>query len=196
MVRREDILREPGRTLLLHGWGGSDYPHWQAWLAAELAKDYGTVSFPLIQHPHFPHLNRWKKEVKEFLSGFGPDTVVCHSLANTLWFHLCNEGEIEPVKRLVLVAPPRLDCEIETIKSFFPVDPPKELFAERAILVVSTDDPYMPIEKAWELQERLGIPMKVIESAGHINEESGYGEWPWILEYLRKGEICSVEDRS
>ena len=184
---------KPDKTLLLHGWGGSDAPHWQAWLAGELAKHYGTVSFPLIQHPHFPHLNRWKKEVKAHLADFRPDTVICHSLANTLWFHLCDEGEITPVEKLIL-APPRLDCEIETIKSFFPVEAPKNLFAKSAIMVVSTDDPYMPLDKAWALQETLGIPMKVIENAGHINADSGYGDWPWILEYLKTGEMCPADD--
>ncbi|WP_457593133.1 RBBP9/YdeN family alpha/beta hydrolase [Hydrogenimonas sp.] len=188
-------MKEPGKTLLLHGWGGSDFPHWQAWLAAELAKEYGTVSFPLIQHPHFPHLNRWKKEVKAVLSDFRPRTVICHSLANTLWFHLCNEGEIAEVERLILAAPPRLDCDIETIKSFFPVDVPKCLFAKKAVLIVSTDDPYMPIEKAWELQEALGIPMKVIENGGHLNEQSGYGAWPWMLDFVKGGEFCFVSER-
>ncbi len=173
------------KTLILHGWGGSDWPHWQAWLAAELAKSYGTVSFPLIQHPHYPHLNRWKKEVRRHLEDFRPHTVVCHSLANTLWFHLCHDGLPFMVERLLLVAPPRLDCEIETIKSFFPVAPPDSLFAHDATMVVSTDDPYMRLEEAQALQKRLGIPMKVLENAGHINAESGYGPWPWILDFLK-----------
>ena len=181
------------KTLILHGWGGSDWPHWQAWLAAELAKDYGTVSFPLIQHPHYPHLNRWKKEVKAHLSDFKPDTVVCHSLANTLWFHLCHDGDIDEVENLLLVAPPRLDCEIETIQSFFPVEPPEKLFAKKAMMVVSTDDPYMSLDEAWALQEVLQVPMKVLENAGHINADSGYGEWPWVLEYLKSGQICTPD---
>jgi predicted alpha/beta hydrolase family esterase len=185
-------VKKPGKTLILHGWGGSDWPHWQAWLAAELAKDYGTVSFPLIQHPHFPHLNRWKKEVEAHLADFRPDTVVCHSLANTLWFHLCNEGKIEPVKKLVLVSPPRPDCDIETIKSFFPVELPENLFAESATLVVSTDDPYLTPEEAWKMQEALGIPMKTIKKGGHINAESGFGPWPWMLEFLKTDEMCSA----
>ncbi|WP_201352238.1 RBBP9/YdeN family alpha/beta hydrolase [Hydrogenimonas urashimensis] len=184
------------KTLLLHGWGGSDWPHWQSWLAAELAKDYGTVSFPLIQHPHYPHLNRWKREVRAHLRDFRPTTVICHSLANTLWFHLCNDAESEPietVEKLILVAPPSLTCQIETIKSFFPVEAPENLHAECATLVVSTDDPYMTLEEAWRLQERLKIPMKVIERAGHINADSGYGPWPWMLEYLKSGAICPKE---
>jgi len=180
------------KTLLLHGWGGSDWPHWQSWLASELVKEYKTVSFPLIMHPHYPHLNRWKKEVRAYLRDFRPTTVICHSLANTLWFHLCNEADIEPmetVERLVLVAPPSLRCEIETIKSFFPLEAPKDLHAKSAMLVVSSNDPYMPLKEAWELQERLQIPMKVLNDAGHINAESGYGPWPWMLERLKNGFV-------
>ena len=185
-------MNHRAKTLILHGWGGSDWPHWQAWLASELAKDYGTVSFPLIQHPHYPHLNRWKKQVKKYLSDFKPDTVICHSLANTLWFHLCHDGDIEEVQNLLLVAPPRLNCAIETIKSFFPIKPPKSLFAKKAMMVASSDDPYMSMDEAWALQEALQIPMKVLEKAGHINADSGYGEWPWVLEYLKSGQVCAT----
>jgi len=173
------------KVLLLHGWGGSDFPHWQSWLAGELARDYGTVCFPLLDHPHFPSKNRWVRQVKALLEEFRPDVVICHSLANTLWFHLCHEGEIAPVANLFLIAPPRLDCEIETIKSFFPVTPPANLFAENVQLVTSTTDPYMTPEEAQALQAALDVPMTVLEAAGHINADSGYGEWPWILEQVR-----------
>lgn len=171
------------KTLLLHGWGGSDAPHWQAWLAGEIAKDYGTVAFPLLDNPHFPTKNRWMKQVKELLIDFSPEVVICHSLANTLWFHLCHEGEITPVKRLLLVAPPRMDLELDTIKSFFPVTPPSYLFADEVRLVTSDNDPYMTQEEAIELQKAMGVEMTVLENAGHINADSGFGEWPWVKEW-------------
>ena len=173
------------KVLLLHGWGGSDDPHWQAWLAGELAKDYGTVAFPLLDNPHFPTKNRWMKQFKQLLSDFQPDTVICHSLANTLWFHLCNEGEINRVKRLLLVAPPKLDLELETIKTFFPVDVPTDLFADEVMLVTSNTDPYMTQEEAALLQEKLDVEMMVLDQAGHINAESDYGEWPWVLAWAK-----------
>jgi len=172
------------RTLLLHGWGGSDDPHWQAWLAGEIAKDYGTVSFPLLDNPHFPSKNRWMKQVKTLLNKFQPEVVICHSLANTLWFHLCHEGEIHSVKRLLLVAPPRLTCELETLKSFFPLEAPTFLYADEVMLVTSDNDPYMSHEEALELQKVLGVEMKVISNGGHLNADSGYGEWPWVKEWV------------
>ena len=180
------------KVLLLHGWGGSDFPHWQAWIAGEIVKNYGSVSFPLLHNPHFPSKNRWMSDVKELLKDFKPDIVICHSLANTLWFHLCNEGDIEQVEHLLLVAPPSLSLDIETIKTFFPVTAPKDLFAKDALLVTSTNDPYMSKEEAKQLQNALNIEMKVLEDAGHINEESGFGKWPWVKEWLSQIEKNNV----
>lgn len=172
------------KTLLLHGWGGSDAPHWQAWLAGEIAKDYGTVAFPLLDNPHFPTKNRWMQQVKILLEEFKPDVVICHSLGCILWLHLCEEGEIDPVKRLLLVAPPRLDLELDTIKSFFPVSIPDFLYADDAMLVTSDNDPYMTSLEADALHEELDINRLVLENAGHINTDSGFGEWPWVKEWV------------
>ena len=171
-------------VLVLHGWGGSDDPHWQAWLCGEIVKDYNTVSFPLLDNPHFPSKNRWMKQVKALMEQLQPDVVICHSLGCTLWLHLCLEGEINPVKRLLLVAPPSLSCELETLKTFFPVDIPDFLYADEAMLVTSDNDPYMSQEEARALEDEFGIDMKVISNGGHINADSGYGEWPWVKEWV------------
>jgi len=175
------------KVLLLHGWGGSDYPHWQSWLAGELAKDYGQVCFPLLDNPHFPTKNRWIKQVKEILVEFKPDIVICHSMANSLWFHLCEEGELQAVKRLLLVAPPRNDLDLKQIKTFFPAPFPKKLYAKEVMMVTSTDDPYLTQGEAKEMSIKLSAPMKVIQNGGHLNADSGYGEWPWVLQWVKQG---------
>jgi predicted alpha/beta hydrolase family esterase len=79
-----------------------------------------------------------------------------------------------------------LTCEIETLKTFFPLEAPKNLFAEEVLLVTSTNDPYMSTEEALSLQETLRVEMKVIEDAGHINTSSGFGEWPWVKEWVMR----------
>jgi len=173
------------KVLLLHGWGGSCSPHWQSWLASEIAKNYGKVSFFRFSNFDHPDLETWKDELKKELKEFKPDIVICHSLANTLWFHLCNDGDIEQVEKLYLVAPPSMRCEIEDLKTFFPVDFPKDLKAKKALLITSTNDPYLSIDEANELQNKLDIPMEILKDAGHINSDSGFGEWPWILKKLK-----------
>jgi len=167
------------RVLILHGWGGSDAPHWQAELASAVAMGYGTVSFPLLDNPHFPSKNRWVRQVKSILDEFKPDTVVCHSVACTLWFWLCGE-DIAQVERLYLVSPPSLATDIDTIKSFFPISVPRDLRASNAQMIVSDDDPYISIIEATEMAEIADTPLIVIESAGHINADSGYGKWELI----------------
>ena len=167
------------KVLILHGWGGSDTPHWQAELACEIAKDYGTVSFPLLDNCHFPSKNRWIKQVKQILEDFKPDTVVCHSLANTLWFWLCQE-EIQTVQRLFMVSPPSLTTEEKTIKTFFPCEAPSELYAKEIHMIVSDNDPWVKMEEAQDIASHYNATFTSIQNAGHINADSGYGKWDLI----------------
>jgi predicted alpha/beta hydrolase family esterase len=175
------------KVLVLHGWGGSDMPHWQSDVASKIAQNYGTVSFPLLDNPHFPSKNRWLKQLKMLLKDFEPDIVMCHSLGNTLWFHLCLTEELTEIKHLLLVAPPRLDCDVDTIKTFFPCEIPNKLFAKEITLVTSKTDPYLTHDEALKIalaiqpQEHL-----VLDDAGHINESSGYGAWKWVENYIEK----------
>ena len=175
------------KVLILHGWGGSDAPHWQAELAAEIAKNYGTVSFPLLDNCHFPSKNRWVKQVGQILKVFQPDTVVCHSLANTLWFWLCQEDEMSSVERLFMVSPPSLKTQENTIKTFFPCEMPEKLYAKKMQMIVSDTDPWVQMDEAKMIADHYDIPLTVIKDAGHINADSGYGKWE-LIEKLVIGE--------
>ena len=167
------------KLLVLHGWGGSDSPHWQAEVEAEVAKNYGTVSFPLLDNCHFPSKNRWVRQVKAILEDFRPDTIVCHSLANTLWFWLCQE-EIENVERLFMVSPPSLTTTEKTIKTFFPCNIPEEIHAKEIHMIVSDNDPWVNLDEAESIAAHIDATFTTIPNAGHINADSGYGKWELI----------------
>ncbi|MCK5854258.1 MAG: alpha/beta hydrolase [Sulfurovaceae bacterium] len=172
------------KTLILHGWGGSDHPHWQSHLASEIAKNYGTVSFPLLDNCHFPSKNRWLKQVKKLIEEFKPDTVICHSLANTLWFWLCQEEMVE-VERLIMVSPPSLQTTEATIKTFFPCEIPQNIYAKKIDLIVSDTDPWVELEEAEAMAKSIGASYQVIKDAGHINADSGYGKWAFMEEHIK-----------
>ena len=176
------------RVLILHGWGGSDFPHWQSWLASELAKDYGVVNFLKFQEYDFPNKDIWKSQLIKEIELFNPDIVVCHSIANILWFHICNEIKLKQIKKLLLVAPPSFSCDIKELESFYPCDIPKDLYAKRSILISSTNDPYMSVDEVKDLQKKLSIELELLQDAGHINTDSGFGEWEWILQEVRYAE--------
>ena len=168
------------KFLILHGWGGSDAPHWQAELACEAAKNYGTVSFPLLDNCHFPSRNRWIRQVKQILIDFKPDTVVCHSLANTLWFWLCQEKNMITIERLFMVSPPSLKTEEQTIKTFFPCEVPENIHAKEIHMIVSDNDPWVEMEEAETIAFQINASFMTIHNAGHINADSGYGKWEFI----------------
>jgi predicted alpha/beta hydrolase family esterase len=172
------------KTLILHGWGGSDYPHWQSHLASKIAQNYGTVSFPLLDNCHYPSKNRWLKQVKQLLKEFRPDTVVCHSLANNLWLWLCEEKDIEEgiieIERLFMVSIPSLETKEKTIKTFFPCPLPKNIHAKAVYMIVSTDDPWVKPDEAKDIASHYNASFTTLEKAGHINEDSGYGKWELI----------------
>ena len=58
------------------------------------------------------------KSFKKELEHFKPNIVVCHSLANILWFHTCDELDIK-LDKLMLVAPVS-KIEISWCKNIFP----------------------------------------------------------------------------
>lgn len=183
-------MREKERVLILHGWGGSEEPHWQWWLARELAGRGYPVWFPLLGECHYPRKHKWIGEGKEILESFRPDTVIAHSLGAVLWLHLAAEN-IAPVKRLLLVAPPAPDTRLETIKTFFPYRPAADLKAAEAHLVFSGNDTYLNPGEGARLARLLGIDFSLFEGAGHFNPQSGHGPWPWVLNWITKENHAS-----
>ncbi|MFK7780394.1 MAG: alpha/beta hydrolase, partial [Candidatus Gracilibacteria bacterium] len=107
------------------------------------------------------------------------DTVVCHSLANTLWFWLCQE-EMLTVERLFMVSPPSLNTTESTIKTFFPYPQPKNIHAKEVHIIVSDDDPWVQLEEAKDMASYYNASFTTIQKGGHINAESGYGKWSFI----------------
>jgi len=179
------------RVLILHGLSGSAYPHWQAHLAIDLIKDGYIVSFPELPNKNSPNLQEWKSFIKKELEHFKPQIIVCHSLANILWFHICNEFDIS-LEKLMLVAPVRNE-ELKEAKTFFPYPIPKNLKAKEIIMACSTNDPYMSLEEAIVLQSKLNIGMKIMDNAGHINESSGFGKLDCALDWIKKEDVCKKQ---
>lgn len=173
------------RVLILHGWNGSAYPHWQAILAQDLEKEGYEVSFPTLPNKDLPKLEDWKTYIKKEIEDFNPNVVVCHSLGCITWFHIADELDID-LDKLMLVAPVKQECDIEEINTFFPYPLPKDLKSKEAIIAASDNDPYMSLTQAIDLQQKLNVGMKIMNNAGHINAESGYGKLDCALDWIKR----------
>jgi predicted alpha/beta hydrolase family esterase len=75
------------------------------------------------------------------------------------------------------------------IKDFSPL--PRDPLPFPSIVVSSTTDPYLKPERAREIARAWGSRFVDIGAAGHVNGESGLGDWPEgkrLLRHLIEGE--------
>lgn len=180
------------KVLILHGWGGSDYPHWQAHLAMQLIEANYVVLFPELPQRDTPNLDEWLAYLDAEIKHFDPDIVVCHSLANVLWFHYTSNYKVKKLDKLMLVAPVSPSCEIEELKTFFPYPIPKDLRAKTKIMAAGDNDPYITVDELYQLANILGIGLKIMENGGHLNADSGYGKLDCAYDWI---DSCSEEDK-
>jgi hypothetical protein len=86
----------------------------------------------------------------------------------------------------MLVAPVTQKCDIEELKTFFPYPIVNDLKAKEIIMVGSTNDPYMSVDEAIDLQSSLNIGLKILDDAGHINADSGFGELSCVVDWIKR----------
>lgn len=192
--------RRPTRsvpTVIVHGWQGSGPKHWQSWLAGELREAGREARFPTLPDPAAPNRQAWLDGLQATLAGLLEDQfdVVAHSLGAVLWLHhAAAAGDAPRPARVALVAPPSPHTEIPALAQFFPppldIDAVRQAAGEGTVLVGSDNDPHLPegIGAAYGLP--LKIATTVVEGGGHLNEDSGYGEWPAVLSWCNRDNLA------
>jgi len=191
--------RRPFRSVpvvVIPGWNGSGDGHWQTWLEQRLSEDGRTTRRPALTDLDHPELADWLAALRATLAELPADgyDVVAHSLGAVLWLHHVADPQDAPrAARVALVAPPSPTTSYPEIAAFFP--PPVDVDAVRhgadgTVLVAGDDDPYLPegIGAAYGLP--LRIATTVVAGGGHLNVESGYGEWPAVLDWCRRDNLA------
>jgi uncharacterized protein len=171
------------RVLLLPGWLNSDAAHWQSrW---EVLHGFQRVEQSDWQ---WPRRGDWMSRLEEaLLLDPQPALLVGHSLGCQLvaaW--AAHSQHTALVRGALLVAPP--DTERE--------DMPPNLHGWRPIVrqrlpfpstvLYSSDDPYSAVERTLGMAADWGARVVGIGPAGHINGESGLGDWPAGLAWLQQ----------
>jgi len=86
----------------------------------------------------------------------------------------------------MLVSPVSNDCKIDELKTFFPYPVSINLKADEIIMVGSSNDPYMTKIEIMELQAKLNVGLKILDNAGHINSDSGYGKLDCAFDWIER----------
>ncbi len=184
-------MNDAPRVLVLPGWLDSGPTHWQSrWESLH--------GFQRVQQAdwHWPRRGDWMARLEEVLlekvltedePPARPTLLVAHSLGCQLvaaW--AAHSRHTAKVQGALLVAPP--DTERE--------DMPPQLHNWRpmvrqrlpfpATVLYSDDDPYCAADAARGLARSWGAAAHSVGAAGHINGDSGLGDWPAGLAWLQQ----------
>lgn len=168
---------KPPLVLTVPGLGSSGPSHWQT-LWEESRLDTVRVELGMWQGPH---RNGWVSKLDQTIRAVGQPTVLAaHSLgvlAVAWWAQLADPAITKRVVGALLVAPPdvdRVDARAE-LKSFAPA--PAHALPFPSILVASSDDPWMAIDRAETLADVWGSHFVNAGAQGHLNADSRLGWW-------------------
>lgn len=176
-------------VLVVPGYRGSGPGHWQTWLEHEEPD----ARRPAGVDWESPVLARWGGEVRRAIDA-APSAVwvVAHSfgcLASTVAI----ADRPAKVAGAVLVAPAdparftplglrdARGSALDDLTTWIP----SSTLACPSVVVASRDDPWVPFAVATRLAAQWGARCVDLGNAGHINVESGFGPWPFVLDLLR-----------
>ena len=163
------------RFLLLPGWQDSGPTHWQSlW---QNSGGYGRVQ---QDDWWWPRRGDWMMRLEEaLLADDRPAVLVAHSLGCHLvaaWAgHSQHTGRVHAA---LLVAPPDL-LQAGTppqLHNWLPMGSRPLPFA--STLVLSADDPFCALPRGREIALAWGSEVVTLPAAGHLNGDSGLGDWP------------------
>jgi predicted alpha/beta hydrolase family esterase len=163
-------------TLIVPGLKSSGPTHWQTWLEHRVAG-----SLRVTQRDwNDPHLPDWSGRVRrEITRATGSIFIVAHSFGALAAVQAASD-HTERISGALLVAP--ADPNRFGIAEFLPSKP----LGFPAIVVASTNDPWMTFEVAEHWARLWKADFISLGEAGHINAEAGFGPWPQALALLER----------
>ena len=159
------------RIVIVPGWRNSGPDHWQSLWAHSLPQAERVEQDDWLT----PKRAYWVHALEALiLSRPEPVIIVAHSLGCITTSHVGPEAAAR-IQSALLVAPADPERRAH-LADFAPV--PYQALPYRSILVASSNDPYCPVRLAGAYARAWGSEFVRLQNAGHINTESGHGEWP------------------
>ena len=166
------------RVVIVPGWRDSGPGHWQSLWAEGIPGATRVAQDDWVT----PTRSAWVRALEALLlESEVPAVIAAHSLGCIATSHLGDEA-VSRIAGALLVAP--ADPERRAVLSdFAPV--PYARLPYRSIVVASTNDPFCPVRLAGAYARAWGSEFVRMQNAGHINVDSGHGDWPLGLALLQ-----------
>lgn len=171
-------MAELPTVVIVPGWRDSGPGHWQTRWTGQLPRVRRVVQDNWVS----PLRRAWVERLAETILAIdGPVVVAAHSLGCITTVHLPNEVALR-INGALLVAP--ADPERRgVLADFAPV--PYQALPYPSIVVASSNDPFCPARLAGAYARAWGSEFVRLQDAGHINVDSGHGDWPLGLALLQ-----------
>lgn len=169
--------------LIVPGLGNSGPEHWQTFF------ENSGENFIRIQQQEWdaPNCKDWISTIDQAVSDFKLSSVVLigHSMGCTAIAQWAKKYQ-KMIKGALLVAPSDLEAPVYSFPAtgFTPI--PQEKFGFKTIVVASEDDEWVSQDRARFFATNWGSEFISLGKAGHINVDTGYGDWKEGLEILKK----------
>lgn len=166
------------RVVIVPGWRDSGPGHWQSLWAEGLDGAVRVEQDDWVS----PRRASWVRAIGDLiLAQDAPVVVAAHSLGCIATAHL-PPATAERIAGALLVAP--ADPERRAaLNDFAPV--PYAKLPYRSVVVASSNDPFCPVRLAGAYARAWGSEFVRMQNAGHINVDSGHGDWPLGLALLQ-----------
>ena len=174
----------PAATVLtLPGWLGSGPAHWQSlW---EQRHGCQRVEQHDWQHPRRGDWSARLEEVVLAQPAGTPLLLAAHSLGCLLvaWW-AAHSRHATRVSGALLVAPPEI--ERDDLRQQIPgwAPPARQRLPFASLVVASSDDPFGRLAHARALAQDWGAAFRDLGARGHLNADSGLGDWAQCLALL------------
>jgi len=168
--------------LIIPGLCNSGPEHWQTFF------ERSGNDFKRIEQKEWdaPDCDDWVETIDKAISNYNPSTVILigHSLGCSTIAHWAKRYQ-RKIKAALLVAPSDIETPQYTFpaKGFSPM--PLDKINFKTIVVASTNDPWVTIDRAKYFADNWGSEFINIGDAGHINVASGHTEWHEGLSILK-----------
>lgn len=161
--------------LILAGLWNSGPEHWQTQWERKYSK------WERVAHRDWnnPARDEWVAELDAAIAACqGMPILVAHSLGCMLAVQWAQSRSPLKVAGAFLVAPSDTEASSYPIgtNGFAPV--PMAPLPFPSLVVTSTDDPYVTVDRAHAFAGAWGSRVVEVGKAGHINGDSGHGDWP------------------
>jgi predicted alpha/beta hydrolase family esterase len=159
------------RIIVVPGWRDSGPGHWQTLWAEQLPGVVRVEQDDWVS----PSRSAWVSAIsRTILDQPEPVVIAAHSLGCIATTHLSLEVSSR-IQGALMVAP--ADPERRSVLvDFAPV--PYGPLSYRSIIVASDNDPHCPVRLASAYARAWGSEFVRLKNAGHINADSGHGDWP------------------